>query len=47
MNPPNTIERGEKKERRWEYNGGVELFKAHYMHVWHYHNEIPLYYYIL
>jgi hypothetical protein len=31
-------ERGEEGVR--EYNGGVNLFKVHYTHVWKYHNEI-------
>jgi hypothetical protein len=30
--------------REWKYNGRVNLFTVHCSHVWHYHNEILLYY---
>jgi hypothetical protein len=41
----NIFERvGGKKEREWEYNGGVNLFKVHCTHLWNYHNETLSYY---
>jgi hypothetical protein len=33
----NTVWKREKGE--WKYNGGVNLFKLHWMHVWNYHKS--------
>jgi hypothetical protein len=33
---------GEARGKK-EYNGGVNLFKVHRMHVWNYHSELPMY----
>jgi hypothetical protein len=35
-------EEGEQKEEEGSMTEGDKLFKVHYMHVWNYHNEIPL-----
>jgi hypothetical protein len=37
------LERGREGEGKWEYNGGTNLFKVHFTHVWN-HNEILLHY---
>jgi hypothetical protein len=36
------LKEGEEGDDEWELMEGENLFKIHGMHIWNYHNEIPL-----